>query len=388
MLNAAARKETHPNFSTRTLLLDRESPDDSPEKKRQALKRYFNDTFELYEHLFELIETPASYYKRPEPLRHPLIFYYGHTATFFINKLMLAQLIEQRVNPEFESTFAIGVDEMSWDDLNDAHYDWPSVEEVKHYRDRVKAVVNRVIDKMPIKLPITQEDPAWVILMGIEHERIHLETSSVIIRMLPIEDIVLLETWKGCTDVGAAPSTDWITFEAGAVELGKPETDQTYGWDNEYGCKSVEVDRFKASTHLITNAAFLAFIQAGGYQAPELWTEEGQQWLVYTKATMPRFWLKRDGAYWQRNLAEEIPLPLNWPVEVNYLEAKAYCQWLAEQTAQHIRLPTEAEWSMMRRYLKEDQPTWQKAPGNINLEHFASSCPVDRFKMLVDGTAV
>jgi putative 4-mercaptohistidine N1-methyltranferase len=26
-----------------------------------------------------------------------------------------------------------------------------------------------------------------------------------------------------------------------------------------------------------------------------------------------------------------------------------------------------------------DQPTWDRAPGNVNLEHFASSCPVDAF---------
>ena len=30
--------------------------------------------------------------------------------------------------------------------------------------------------------------------------------------------------------------------------------------------------------------------------------------------------------------------------------------------------------------LLRDQPYWQKAPGNINLEHWASSCPVDQFR--------
>lgn len=36
----------------------------------------------------------------------------------------------------------------------------------------------------------------WIILMGIEHERIHLETSSVIIRRLPIEEVYQPEWWK------------------------------------------------------------------------------------------------------------------------------------------------------------------------------------------------
>jgi hypothetical protein len=76
---------------------------------------------------------------------------------------------------------------MDWDDLNDAHYDWPSVREVTSYRQKVKEVVLSVIDNMsPI---INWGSDAWVIMMGIEHEKIHLETSSVIIRRLPIEEI-------------------------------------------------------------------------------------------------------------------------------------------------------------------------------------------------------
>jgi hypothetical protein len=37
-------------------------------------------------------------------------------------------LIHERVNPKFESIFAVGVDEMDWDDLDEAHYTWPTVE--------------------------------------------------------------------------------------------------------------------------------------------------------------------------------------------------------------------------------------------------------------------
>ena len=68
---------------------------------------------------------------RPESLRHPLIFYFGHTATFFANKLMVSKIIDGRINPKIESMLAIGVDEMSWDDFNEAHYDWPTMDEVR-----------------------------------------------------------------------------------------------------------------------------------------------------------------------------------------------------------------------------------------------------------------
>jgi hypothetical protein len=38
----------------------------------------------------------------------------------------------------------------------------------------------------------------WVLLMGIEHERIHLETSAVIMRRVPIEYIKPVEAFVEC----------------------------------------------------------------------------------------------------------------------------------------------------------------------------------------------
>ena len=54
----------------------------------------------------------AGYFQKSIPLRHPLIFYLGHTAPFFVNKLVLAKLLPERIDPRMESIFAVGVDEM------------------------------------------------------------------------------------------------------------------------------------------------------------------------------------------------------------------------------------------------------------------------------------
>jgi hypothetical protein len=53
---------------------------------------------------------------RADPLRHPLIFYFGHTAAFYINKFVSARTLKnkERIDPELEWLVAIGVDEMSW----------------------------------------------------------------------------------------------------------------------------------------------------------------------------------------------------------------------------------------------------------------------------------
>ncbi|PSW20881.1 SAM-dependent methyltransferase [Photobacterium sanctipauli] len=363
-------------YATKTVLLTGESE----ATKRQELRHAFNQTWELYESLFSVIKHHGAYFSKPEPLRHPLIFYFGHTATFYINKLKLGKYLDKRINPNFESMFAIGVDEMSWDDLDDTHYDWPSVDAVKSYRDQVKATVNNVIDTMPLSLPIEQDSPAWIILMGIEHERIHLETSSVIIRQLPLDMVTPSNGWQACEDKGTAPSNALLTVSGGTVSLGKLDDDPTYGWDNEYGSQTFQVQDFKASKYLVSNQEFLEFVKADGYRHLRFWNDEGKAWLEYTQATMPRFWHHRDNRWFQRNLTDEIPLPLNWPVEVNQLEAKAFCNWKAERDQARIRLLTEAEWYLLRQNISDDAPQWQEPPGNIGLGYYASSCPVDRFE--------
>ena len=357
-------------------------------EKKHDLKNYFRQTWAEYEALFKLINTDEAYYLRPEPLRHPLIFYYGHTASFYINKLILGKYIDSRVNGKIEAICAVGVDEMSWDDLNEAHYDWPSVSEIHRYRDKVATLIEHLIDEMDLILPITQDSLAWLILMGCEHERIHIETSSVIIRMLPLQYLHDNEHWPSCKNSANSPENTLVTITSKKIILGKPSNDDTFGWDNEYGENSVDLDDFKVSKYLVSNQEYLSFVNAGGYKNIKLWTVEGQQWLRFSKATMPRFWIERpndagEKAYWQRNLLNEIPLPLNWPVEVNYLEAKAFCQWKSGQQSlvenQNIRLLTEAEWLCLREKITGDLSSWDKAPGNINGEFYASSCPVNQF---------
>jgi len=71
-------------------------------------------------------------------------------------------------------------------------------------------------------------------------------------------------------------------------------------------------------------------------------------------------------------------MPWDWPAEINFLEAKAFCNWKAEVTGKVIRMPTEAEWYKLREVIDTDQPYWESAPGNINLEHEMSPCPVNR----------
>ena len=346
------------------------------EAKRAEIKAYFNQTFDVYEALFDTLANDEAYYLRPCSLRHPLIFYFGHTATFFTNKLVLAKLLPERIDPKIESMCAVGVDEMSWDDLNDAHYEWPSVQDVRNYRDQVRAAVNKLIDNTEFTMPIDWQSPLWPVMMGIEHERIHLETSSVLIRQLPIESVISSELFPICLDQdGTAPENDLLSVSAGDVVINNQDPAEYYGWDNEYGQHQAFVQEFKASKYLVSNQEFLEFIEADGYLNDKYWDEEGNRWRDYSPVKHPTFWLRKDSEWYLRCMTEEIAMPWSWPAEVNFHEASAFCRWKAEQTGKPIRLPSEDEWLRLR---DSSNAMEYQDNANWNLQKHASSTPVDQ----------
>ena len=350
------------------------------EQKKAEIRDYFLKTFALDEKLYEYLKNDRAFFRRADPLRHPLIFYYGHTAVFFINKLVLAKILDYRINSHFESVFAIGVDEMSWDDLNESNYDWPTIKEVFEYREKVKEVVLDIIDSTPLTLPINWENPFWIIMMGIEHQRIHIETSSVLIRQLPLEFLKPNVFDVPCKESGDVPENRMLAVEGGEITLGKPYDHRFYGWDVEYGEHKVEVDEFKASEYLVSNGEFLGFVEDNGYKTEEYWTEEGWSWCQYQGAEFPLFWRKDESKYFLRLFDQEIEMPWNWPVELNYLEAKAFANWKTKQTGKTYRLPTEAEWYRLAEQNGITDDNFESVQANIGLEQFVSPCPVNQFK--------
>ena len=354
--------------------------DGDPEAKRREIRAYFHATFDRYEQLFEVLVSDAAYFNKPIPLRHPLIFYFGHTATFFVNKLVLAGLLRERIQPRFESMFAIGVDEMSWDDLGETHYDWPRVEEVRAYRRQVRAAVDALIATLPLTLPITWAHPWWPILMGIEHETIHLETSSVLIRQHALDYVQTHSAWVPCRDTGPAPGNELVAVPAGSVRLGKSHDDLHYGWDNEYGHHEAEVPAFEAARYLVSNAEYLAFVEDGGYEHDACWAEEGRSWRNFTQARHPPFWVVNGSGWKLRLMLEVVDMNWDWPVEVNFHEAQAFCAWKSAASGLKARLPSEDEWQRLADYSGVEEVAEERpAVANLHLDHFASSCPVNRY---------
>ena len=347
------------------------------EEKREEIKKYFLQTYELDEKLFDLLKDKEHIFKQPNRLRHPLVFYYGHTATFFINKLNIANIIDKRINKTYESIFAIGVDEMSWDDLNDEHYTWPTYEQTKAYRDEVKKLVLELIDTIEFIMPINWDSPMWIILMGIEHENIHIETSSVLLRELNLKYLKEEELFTYCNEFSDSfPQNELVEVKGGEVILEKDYDNPIYyGWDNEFSFHKATIKDFKASKYLVSNGEFLEFVKEGGYSKPEYFTKDGEEWLEFSKAKHPTFWVKKEGRYYLREINRIVPLPLNYPVDINVYEAEAFCKFKSEKLGFEVRLPSEDEFYRLNDYVEA-----QSQESNIGLKYF-NQTPVDKYKM-------
>ncbi len=350
------------------------------QKKRQEIREYFHNTFSLFEKIFELLKDDDVFYNKSEITRHPMIFYFGHTATFFINKLINMKIIKERVNPEFESIFAVGVDEMDWDDMNSGNYKWPIVSEVREYRNIVREIVDGLITTLPMPLPIDDKSPMWIILMAIEHERIHIETSLVLHRQMPIELVKEVKEFNICAHTSLAPQNSMIDINGKNIKLGKNKGHNLYGWDNEYGKYEERVEDFKVSKFLVSNGEFMEFVQDGGYTNKEFWDEEGWKFLEISGAKYPTFWVRESDIYKYRTLSKIIDMPLDWPVDVNALEAEAFCRYKSRKDGVTYSLPSEAEYRVIYEYVKlEDIPDFHESRANLNFYHYSSSCPVNEF---------
>jgi iron(II)-dependent oxidoreductase len=242
----------------------------------------------------------------------------------------------------------------------------PGIEECLDLMATVRA---RVLDKLATvdfdgPSPLLRD--GYVYQMVLQHEYQHNET---ILQTLQLKKGAPYRAPRSLHTPQARPvnseaacdaSGDMVRFPGGLVNAGTD--DRTVAYDNERPLHRARVRPFWIDQTPVTNARYLAFIEAGGYTRREFWSEAGWAFVVSQGLEAPKYWHREGGEWRTRFMDREVAVEGDLPVShVCYHEAEAFARYAGK------RLPTETEW--------EAAASWDPATGQKRVYPWGDDAP-------------
>lgn len=284
---------------------------------------------------------------------NPPLWEMGH-ASFFYEVFVLSLL-------DGTPSYDPAMDDL-WDSFHIDHRDrwsrdlFPARAATRDYTLAVYDRIARRIRERPL-----DEQALYLYRYALYHQHMHIESMTWCRQTVgyPAPPAVV-DPLSDSLSEGYEPLGD-AEIPAGTWIMGMPGESSAFArddfaFDAEKPGRQVTLDRFRISRTLVSNGEFLAFVEGGGYQRPELWSFGGRKWLqtameigrVQGKQEPdmrmpehPLYWRLHDGQWQQKLFSHWRPLDRNAPVlHISYWEAEAWCNWAGR------RLPTEAEWEV------------------------------------------
>jgi ergothioneine biosynthesis protein EgtB len=299
----------------------------------------------------------------------PPKWHLGHTTWFFETFILKPFHKEYQVyNSEYNYVFnsyyeTIGSRVIRTDRGNLSR---PSVSDVYAYRSYVDMAMGNFLQN-----PLIQQVKE-LFFLGLNHEQQHQELLLTDIKYI-LGNNPLFPAYRpdeSITTEFETVTSEMISFKEGIYEIGY--SGEGFCFDNELGRHKVYLPNFSISSNLISNAAYLEFIEDGGYRNFVYWHADGWDWVNNNKIAAPMYWHLVDGLWYTYTFEGLTPLDMKAAVtHISYYEAYAFASWCK------MRLPTEFEWEIAARKFKWGHrwewtesaylpyPGFSKAPGAI-----------------------
>ena len=211
-------------------------------------------------------------------------------------------------------------------------------------RDAVRARL--AAERFDAASPLLRD--AYVVRMVAQHESQHQETMLQTLQLKQGAPYAAPRRWSLPAGAPVAAEGAMVLCRGGRVTIGTDDRSEAY--DNERPMHEIDLAPFYIDVTPVTNAAFLRFVEDGGYDDRALWSEAGWAWRQQSGTTAPKHWERGPEGWTVRTMDRTEPLdPLRPVCHVSHHEAEAYARAVGK------RLPTEQEW--------EVAATWNSSSG-------------------------
>jgi gamma-glutamyl hercynylcysteine S-oxide synthase len=213
-------------------------------------------------------------------------------------------------------------------------------DEAREYLEHVRERTVEVIDRRGV-------GDGMIVELVLRHEQQHNETMLQTLALAQLEGYELpgREPRTGARG-RISTGLEFVEVPGGSCTIGA--SDVGFAYDNERPRHRTDVRGYLIGRTPITNATYLTFVEGGGYERREWWSDEGWSWKEDYDITRPQGWTADLRSEWR--LAGLEPLHPDRPVvHVSWFEADAFAR------AHGVRLPTEVEWEKAATWDQEQQ---------------------------------
>ncbi|WP_313502367.1 ergothioneine biosynthesis protein EgtB [Kaistella carnis] len=277
------------------------------------------------------------YIPQPVDFASPPKWHLSHS-TWFFEEMILKKFVKdyQVFNPHFAFLFNSYYQTLGERAIRTERgtITRPTVKEVYDYRKYVDDHISALLQN-PVNSTLEE-----LIVLGINHEQQHQELLITDLKHT-LSYNPIYPVYKENFNLTAQQNSEkgWLKIDEGIYSIGFEG--EGFHFDNEKGRHQVFLHEFEISKSLVTNAEFIEFMQAGGYENFKFWLDEGWNWVTENQVKSPLYWTKIDDKWHSFTLEGLKPIePEDILTHISFYEAQAFATWKG------CRLPTEFEWEV------------------------------------------